>query len=91
MYLFRIQAFKKKKTIGKDKDDFQMIDVTYLTLHAENEKEALEKAKTMIVRPHYRVESMQEEHPKDDDLHADMQMTQLEMQKKMLDLFKKNT
>ena len=65
---------------------FQMINMVEINVLAENEKQANLKVKQFLKRKFYQLAKGWEEH--DSSISEDMQMIQLEMQKKILDLLK---
>ena len=83
MKYYKIQAYKKRLKNGHD---FVMYDIVLVTLKAEDEKEALSKARDMIKRKYYRVSEVIEINDEHEKLHEDSQMLSLEMQAKMLKL-----
>jgi hypothetical protein len=65
----------------------QLDDVVYITTMAKNEKEAIKLAKPMVKKKYYRISrawECLEEH----GIQAEMQMLQIELQKKIYDLVK---
>lgn len=98
-YHYEIQGFNAKAPyLNTDlnpklsKDNFQMGDVAMLDVHASNEEEAIIKARALLKKKYYRVGKVYECHSPnyDPDLQQDMQMTQIEVQKKLLDEVKKH-
>ncbi len=69
------------------KDKITLWDAVSLSTVAKNEKEAIKLVKPMIKKKFYRIQKVWqclEEH----GLQAEMQMLQIELQKKMYDLMK---
>ena len=84
---YKVQGYEKM--IG---EEGRLWEVVTIHVVASNEKEAINKAKEMIKKKHYRITEAYEHHMSNSshELSQDMQMTQLKMQKQMLDLVKGN-
>lgn len=90
-YHFEVQAFNGKTPLKPAvKGAFNMQDVTVVDIIALSEEEALKKAKPLNVKKYYRVGKVYECHASEQNpqLGQDMQMAQIEIQKKMYDLIK---
>ena len=81
MYYYEITGYEKQTGIKG-----WLHNSCVITVYAEDEKEAILKAKQMINKKHYRISKVAEIH--DHSNQEDMQILQLEMQKKMLDTLK---
>mgnify|MGYP001611352740 CR=1 FL=1 len=81
-YVYIIQGYNKK-----DEQTFGLYDVVEINLEAENEDNAIKKAEGMIKKKFYRIAKVSEmvhNHANQED----MQILQLEIQKKMLDFIR---
>ena len=83
---FEINAFKKKLPDKNIPGNYYLGETSLVDVKATNEKEALEKAKMILKRKYYKVTKVFEcSACEKNDLMMEMQATQLEIQKKMLD------
>jgi hypothetical protein len=93
-YHWEIQAYNVKfpypKNTNAPKSQYQIGDLSIVDVLAESEKEAIEKAKSLIKKKFYRLGKMYECHTPDLDptLGQDMQMTGLKMQAELLKTLK---
>ena len=91
---WEVHAFKEKGPGGfkgyKGTKDYSMLDDVLVDVAAENETEALKKAKSLVKRKYYRLGKMWEYLPQEHQvgLQEEMQMTLLKMQKQLLDILK---
>lgn len=67
--------------------DERLLDICSISVYAKNEDEAIKRAKDMVVKKYYRVNKSWE-CTQDHGLQLEMQMAQLEMQKKIFDFMK---
>ena len=81
MKYWKIQAFEKQ-----DKN-YQLINCAIVNVHAENEEEALDKAKNALKRNGYRVAEVFEEE-QNHEFNEDLKMAQLEAMSKLLKFVK---
>ena len=79
---WEIGAYEKQVPMGTN-GNYEMIDSCLVNVEAQNEKEALEEAKQIIKRNHYRVMKVVKACSMNDE-KMEMQMLQLEIQQKML-------
>ena len=91
---WEVAAFKKKgppqlKTSDK-KYDYTMLDTVAVQVIAENEKEAMAKAKKTVTRKYYRLNKMWEYLPPHSEptIGEEAAVASVKMQKKFLDLLK---
>ena len=69
------------------KDKKALYDSVAITVYSKNEKEAIQQAKKIIKKKFYRIAKAWECF-ETHGMQAEMQMLQLEMQKKMIDMIK---
>ncbi len=89
----RRQPYPIEQISGKlAKKEYQMGGVIILDIQANSEKEAMLKVKQMVRKRGYRLARIYECHSPDIDqsLSQEVQLIQLELQKKMYDLLKPN-
>ncbi len=89
-YHYEIQGYNSFEYMDNNTKDFKMFDMSIIDVLAKTEKTALKKAKGLLKKTYYRVDKVYECHQSDIDqsLVMDIQLTQIEMQKKTLDAIK---
>lgn len=78
---FEIQAFQEKTHIpGKGRFAFEINDMAVVDVLAFTEKEAINKAKTILKRKHYRVGKVYECHRSEEDPQEERELRILQME-----------
>jgi len=88
---YKVQAAAKKAWKDpKDKNNWYLSDSAIIDVVADSDKEAIAKAKKMLKKKIYRIGEVYEHHSSSTgyELGQEIQITQLKIQKEMLDLFK---
>jgi len=78
-YIIDVQGYNKSR-IDKNGDE-KLDDCAVIRVHADSDKEALDKAEKLIEKKYYRVSIITETH---EEINQEMQMAQMELQAKLL-------
>ncbi len=91
---YEVQVFDTKmpyKDPQFGSDQFIFGGLVIVTVMTQTAKEAIKKARTMLKKKYYRIGKVWDcTHEEGHELQEEMQMTQIEIQKKMYDLLKGN-
>lgn len=79
-YIYRVQGFEEKLPDPKIHGNYIMFDMTEVTVYADSEEEAMQKAKLRINKSMYRIASITEYED-----HTKIQEEQLKIQRRMVD------